>query len=101
MKVAFIQPNQDLGTLKAKEKVKVSFKYEGDLVITAIHTSCGCTEAQWNKEKEEISVEYTPQDVPYHFIQQKRLSYESSKTVTVDTNHGTFILTFTAKVIQS
>jgi uncharacterized protein DUF1573 len=52
--ISFDTLSHDFGTILEGEMVVCYFEYEnsgkGDLVITSVETTCGCTTPDWNKE---------------------------------------------------
>lgn len=96
----FKQTELDFGIIPANEKKAVIFQYEGDLEVTRIHTTCGCTEAQWDKENKAIKAYFTPGPIPQHLIAQGKTSYKTNKGVTVETNKGVFNLKFIAEILK-
>lgn len=95
----WLNPEQDLGNIPEGRETKVNFYYEGTTNIKEINPTCGCTQANWDKESKQISVTYMPGNVPFHLEAQGK--YNSvKKIVVVDDNNSATILTFTATVTK-
>ena len=65
---------QNLGEIKVGQKTKALFTYDGNIKVTKIESSCGCTSVDWNKETQTIKVVYVGQPIPLQ-IQQRGEDY--------------------------
>lgn len=92
------EPIQDLGEIKARQKHQIVFEYEGDIKVKEIKPSCGCTNTDWNPENKTLRVTYTPASIPFHLKQMGKTSYPSKKSIVVNSEKSSDILTFTAEV---
>jgi len=91
----------NLGTIKEKSTVDMTFHYEGPIGIKEVKPSCpGCTTAKYNESTKELHVTYNPGKLPkhlagtfYHVTIQKTIQiiYEDDSTE---------VLSFSGKVIK-
>lgn len=73
----------DLGKIKAKVPVIVSFEYDGGGRYIQSKTSCGCTLAHWDKNNSVLKTTYTPGDIGPHLRAMGKTQYDSLKFITV------------------
>lgn len=71
----------NLGEVTEGEKQTIIFKALEPLDISTLTSSCGCTTPVYNKDKNQIKVQFTPGSIPVHL---KYLGqYSTIKTVAV------------------
>lgn len=73
----------DFGNLKVGTTVKAKFEYLGDGKYISSKTSCGCTVANWDKDKKILETKYTPKAIPVHLKNEGKNSYDSLKHIMV------------------
>lgn len=79
------------------KKQTIIFEALEPLDISTLTSSCGCTTPVYNKEKNQVKVQFTPGSIPAHL---KYLGqYSTTKTVTVWYKDGSHeVLTIKATV---
>lgn len=77
------QETIDLGRVKAKVPVTVSFEYLGNGKYVQSKTSCGCTLADWDEGSSMLKTTYTPGDIAKHLKAMGKDEYNSVKYISV------------------
>jgi hypothetical protein len=68
--------------IPSKKTVEFSFKWlGGDIKVTNINASCGCTVPEWNPITKELNGKFTPEKVPEHKTYQNL--YVAVKVITI------------------
>lgn len=88
----------DLGRVKAKVPVKVSFEYVGDGKYIQSKTSCGCTLASWDGANSVLDTTYTPGDIAAHLRAMGKSEYDSLKFVSVTMIEGGKVINYDLQI---
>lgn len=101
LKPIFIEINAKVGV-----KETLIFSYDEDTsVVTKVEVPCICSAAKFNNKEKQVIIEYTPQDIPKHLLQDGKDSYSTTKSIKVwytdkdDSQHEQTLL-FTANVTR-
>jgi hypothetical protein len=70
------------------QEAKIEFPYTGDIQITDLTASCGCSVPTNDKEKKVVRVNFTAQEIPRHLAQQGQTHYTAVKIIKVKYHFG-------------
>jgi hypothetical protein len=95
----FTDSVQKLNGLRIGKPVTVIFPFNDIIRISSVNVPCDCTAVSWdqNVASGNITVRYTPKDVPPHLKQQGHKGYRTQKMFvvqyvsTIDPGHNSTI----------
>jgi len=95
---------KDLGEVKTKQKVVSSFVYKGDIIVTSIEASCGCTSVNWHENSKALTFTYIGEKIPLQVLERGENHFFTTKSILVksitDGQPHDWSLLFRVKVVQ-
>lgn len=88
----------DLGKVKAKVPIDVSFKYLGDGKYVSSKASCGCTIPNWDATVSMLNATYTPNEVAKHLKLAGKNEYNSVKYIRVVMVEGGNVINYDLEI---